>query len=59
MDDKLFTCLICEKDYSSYMGLWKHKKIKHNQKEEIIKPIEKQIEINNKTLHDYKRYQCQ
>ena len=49
MDEKYFTCLICDKEYSSYMGLWKHKKIKHNQKEEIIKPIEKPIEINNKT----------
>ncbi len=45
MDEKIFTCLICEKDYSSYMGLWKHKKIKHNQKEDVIKPIE----INSKT----------
>jgi hypothetical protein len=44
MDEKLFICLICEKEYNSYMGLWKHKKIKHNQTEEIEKK-----EINNKT----------
>ena len=41
MDEKIFICLTCEKEYSSYMGLWKHKKTKHNE-------IEKK-EINNKT----------
>jgi hypothetical protein len=40
MDEKIFICLTCEKEYSSYMGLWKHKKTKHNE-------IEKK-EINNK-----------
>ncbi len=44
MDEKLYICLICEKEYNSYMGLWKHKKIKHNENEEIVKK-----EINNKT----------
>ncbi len=37
MDEKLYICLICEKEYNSYMGLWKHKKIKHNENEEIVK----------------------
>ena len=44
MDEKLFICLICEKEYNSYMGLWKHKKTKHNQTEEIEKKT-----INNNT----------
>ena len=40
MEEKSFICLLCNKEYSSYMGLWKHKKTKHNE-------IEKK-EINNK-----------
>ena len=30
-DEKLYVCLLCDKHYSSYMGLWKHKKSKHNE----------------------------
>ncbi len=37
MDEKLYICLICEKEYNSYMGLWKHKKIKHTENETIVK----------------------
>ncbi len=32
MEDKSYICLICEKEYNSYMGLWKHKKTKHSDK---------------------------
>ena len=31
MDDKQYVCLLCEKEYNSYIGLWKHKKNKHNE----------------------------
>jgi hypothetical protein len=41
MEEKTFICLLCEKEYTSYMGLWKHKKTKHIENEKK--------EINNKT----------
>lgn len=39
--EKTFICLLCEKEYNSYMGLWKHKKTKHIENDKK--------EINNKT----------
>ncbi len=44
--DKLYTCLLCEKDYNSYMGLWRHKKNKHKNNqpiEQIINEIKEEI----------------
>jgi hypothetical protein len=26
---KIYKCVFCNKEYTSYMGLWKHKKVKH------------------------------
>jgi hypothetical protein len=48
MDEKLFVCLICNKEYNSYMGLWKHKKTKHDENKNTIKKEIEKKEINNK-----------
>jgi hypothetical protein len=49
MDEKIFICLICNKEYNSYMGLWKHKKTKHDENKKIIKKEIEKKKINNKT----------
>ncbi len=50
--EKIYTCLLCEKEYNSYMGLWRHKKNKHKNNqltEEIInKDNENENEDNEK-----------
>jgi hypothetical protein len=46
--EKIYSCLLCKKDYTSYMGFWKHNKSKHPQKntqDKIEKVIDKPIEI--------------
>ena len=48
MDEKIYICLICNKEYNSYMGLWKHKKTKHDENKKIIKKEIEEKEINNK-----------
>ena len=40
INSNIYSCLLCKKEYNSYMGAWKHKNKKHND-------IEKK-EINNK-----------
>ena len=47
-DEKIYTCLLCNKDYSSYMGLWKHKKKKQSEKitSEIIEKYRTDLRIN-------------
>ncbi len=37
MEEKSYICLTCEKEYNSYMGLWKHKKTKHDDNQLIKK----------------------
>jgi hypothetical protein len=49
MEEKIYICLTCEKEYNSYMGLWKHKKNKH--KEKIIKNS-KECKYCNKLFSD-------
>ncbi len=38
MTDKIYVCPICNRNYETYVGMWRHKKDKHkqNKKEEII-----------------------
>jgi hypothetical protein len=41
MENKIYECLICNKEYSSYYSMWRHKKIKH------IDEIKKDDDTNN------------
>jgi hypothetical protein len=36
MSEKKYTCPICNRLYETYVGMWRHKKDKHNKKDEII-----------------------
>jgi hypothetical protein len=60
MESKQYCCLFCDKEYSSYMGLWKHKEKKHKKIEpeknikQIVTPNNKICKYCNKEFSDYR-----
>ena len=48
MEDKIFECSVCNKEYSSYYSLWRHKKLKH--------PNSKNEQIDEETANNVCKY---
>lgn len=57
MESKQYSCLMCDKEYSSYMGLWKHKEKRHKPSEilnKVVTPQNRICKYCDKEFSDYR-----